>query len=65
MLIMDKLELKRNFHHLIDSIDNDDLLPDFYELLKHRTSAKEGQLWEGLSKTHINNELTVLVQLFH
>ncbi len=51
MCIMDTLELKRSFHHLIDSIDNDDLLLDFYELLKNRTLVKEGQLWKNLSKT--------------
>lgn len=48
---MDTLELKRSFHHLIDSIENDDLLMDFYELLKNRSSIKEGQLWKSLSKT--------------
>ena len=51
MWIMDTLELKKSFHHLIDSIDYDDLLLDFYELLKNRSSVKEGQLWESLSKT--------------
>jgi hypothetical protein len=60
MWIMDTLELKRNFHHLIDSIDNDDLLLGFFELLKNRTLAKEGQLWEGLSKSEKEELLTSL-----
>jgi hypothetical protein len=51
MCIMDTLDIKKSFHHLIDSIENDDLLLDFYELLKNRTSVKEGQLWENLSKS--------------
>ncbi|MBW6537807.1 MAG: hypothetical protein K0B11_22555 [Mariniphaga sp.] len=57
---MDTLELKRSFHHLIDSIENDDLLFDFYELLKNRTSAREGQLWGNLSKTEKDELLTSL-----
>lgn len=43
------MELKQNFHHLIDSIDNEKLLINFYELIKTRSSAKEGQLWNRLT----------------
>jgi hypothetical protein len=57
---MDTMELKKSFHHLIDSIDNDDLLLDFYELLKNRTSVKEGQLWKSLSKIEKEELLTSL-----
>lgn len=57
---MDTLELKRSFHHLIDSIDNDDLLFDFYELFKSRIYIKEGQLWGDLSKTEKVELLTSL-----
>ena len=46
---MNTLELKKNFHLLIDSIENDNLLADFYNLMKERTSAKEGQLWNQLT----------------
>lgn len=46
---MNTIELKQNFHHLIDSIDNEKLLINFYELIKSRSSAKEGQLWNRLS----------------
>ena len=46
---MDTIELKQNFHHLIDSIDNENLLINFYDLIKKRTSAKEGQLWNKLT----------------
>ena len=46
---MNTLELKKNFHLLIDSIENDNLLSDFYNLIKERTSAKEGQLWNQLT----------------
>lgn len=50
---MNTIELKQNFHQLIDSIDNEKLLINFYDLIKTRSSAKEGQLW---------NRLTVLEQ---
>lgn len=50
---MNTIELKQNFHQLIDSIDNEKLLINFYDLIKTISSAKEGQLW---------NRLTVLEQ---
>ena len=44
------MELKQNFHHLIDSIDNENLLMNFYNFIKKRTTAKEGQLWNNLTE---------------
>ncbi|MDP2890178.1 MAG: hypothetical protein Q8P34_14580 [Bacteroidota bacterium] len=46
---MNTIELKQSFHHLIDSIDNENLLINFYDLIKKRSSAKEGQLWNNLT----------------
>jgi hypothetical protein len=46
---MTTLEIKNSFHHLIDSIDNDQLLLKFYELMKNRTSTKDGNLWTRLT----------------
>lgn len=46
---MNTIELKQSFHHLIDSIDNKELLINFYDLLKKRTTAKEGKLWNKLT----------------
>lgn len=46
---MNTIELKRNFHLLIDSIENENLLASFYDLIKKRSSAKEGQLWNRLT----------------
>ncbi len=45
---MDTTELKKSFHLLIDSIDNENLLLNFYDLLKQRTNAKDGRLWDKL-----------------
>ncbi|MCX6233109.1 MAG: hypothetical protein NT175_00070 [Bacteroidetes bacterium] len=47
---MTTIELKNNFHHLIDSIDNEQFLMKFYDLMKSRTASKEGHLWSRLTK---------------
>ncbi len=47
---MNTLELKKDFHNLIDSIDNENLLFSFYDLIKKRISSREGQLWNRLTK---------------
>ncbi len=47
---MNTIELKQSFHHLIDSIDNKDLLINFYDLIKKRSTAKEGKLWNNLTE---------------
>jgi hypothetical protein len=46
---MNTIELKKSFHLLIDSIDNESLLTNFYDIIRKRSSAKEGQLWEKLT----------------
>ena len=47
---MTTIELKNNFHQLIDSIENENLLLKFYELMRNRSISKEGNLWSRLSK---------------
>jgi len=47
---MNTIELKRNFHNLIDSIDNENFLISFYEIMQKRFSTKEGQLWNRLTE---------------
>ena len=47
---MNTIELKDNFHSLIDKISNENLLLDFYNLLKIRSATVEGQLVTRLSK---------------
>ncbi|MCF8374185.1 MAG: hypothetical protein K9H64_21360 [Bacteroidales bacterium] len=46
---MNTLELRTNLHKLIDTINNDNLLHRFYNLLDRTVESKEGQLWSGLS----------------
>jgi hypothetical protein len=46
--IMNTIELKKNFHRLIDSIDNESLLMSFYDMIESRTKVKDGELWNHL-----------------
>ena len=54
---MNTIELKKSFHLLIDSIDNENLLLSFYDLLKQRTKAKDGRLWDKLDDKEQNELL--------
>jgi len=60
---MNTVEIKQNFHTLIDQIDNECLLVNFYELMKKRSSAREGKLWNKLSKDQQNELLTALDEI--
>ena len=42
---MNLISIKKKFHILIDSIENEDILLAFYELIKMRSNSKEGILW--------------------
>ncbi len=57
---MNTIELKKSFHNLIDSINNENLLMSFYELMKKRFSSTEGQLWNRLSKQEQEDLLLAL-----
>ena len=46
---MNTLESRRNFHLLIDSIDNENILIKFYELILNKKSEKENVLWNNLT----------------
>jgi hypothetical protein len=46
---MTTIELKSNFHKLIDNINNDDILSKFYDILSRVNDFPEGTLWKRLS----------------
>ena len=46
---MNTIELKNDFHNLIDKIENENLLIKFYELIQKKVSSKDGQLWSRLT----------------
>ncbi len=50
---MTAIELKNNFHNLIDSIDNENLLREFYELMLRKRTSNDGRLWAMLSTDEI------------
>jgi len=54
---MTTIELKHSFHQLIDSIDNENLLQKFYELMLRKRTAKDGALWKSLSNEEIDELL--------
>jgi hypothetical protein len=48
---MDTIELRNNFHHLIDSISNDNVLSKFYSIMVKIREHQEGKLWARLSES--------------
>jgi hypothetical protein len=46
---MNTVELKTNFHKLIDSFNNESILSKFYDLLLKAKESKENQLWSRLT----------------
>ena len=45
-----RIGIKNNFHHLIDSIDNESLLIKFYDLLSRKKDQSDGKLLSYLTK---------------
>lgn len=50
--------LKKNFHNLIDKVENKELLDQFYKALSFSASRKEGSLFEKLTE----NEKRILLK---
>ncbi|MBK8984243.1 MAG: hypothetical protein IPM38_18465 [Ignavibacteria bacterium] len=47
---MTTIELKKNLHQIIDSVDSDLLLSKFYFVLKKMKNFNSGDLWNNLTK---------------
>lgn len=47
---MNTIKLKKDFHNLIDSINNERLLMSLYDIIKSKTLTQDGQLWGRLNK---------------
>jgi len=47
---MSTIELKKNIHSLVDSIENENLLMKFYDLMSKMKDVTNGLLWSRLSK---------------
>lgn len=46
---MNTIELKNNFHQLIDSIGNENILAKFYSIMVKIKEQPEGKLWSRLT----------------
>ncbi|HPE74824.1 MAG TPA: hypothetical protein PLC80_01975 [Draconibacterium sp.] len=46
---MNTIELKNNFHHLIDSINNDKILSKFYAVMARMSESTDEKLWGRLT----------------
>lgn len=46
---MNTIELKNNFHLLIDKIENENILSKFYTIMSSANENKDGELWKNLS----------------
>jgi hypothetical protein len=46
---MNNVELKSNFHKLIDSYSNEATLVMFYEIMSNQSKNRDGVLWSNLS----------------
>lgn len=46
---MNTLEIKTNFHHLIDQLNNEELLIKFYHIMEQASTTADGQLWNRLT----------------
>lgn len=47
---MNAIEIRTNFHHLIDQINNEQLLIKLYRIMEQASLTTEGQLWSRLTE---------------
>jgi hypothetical protein len=56
---MNTLEIRTNFHHLIDQISNEQLLIKLYRIMEQASSSAEGKLWNSLSESEQSELLRI------
>jgi len=47
---MNTIDLRNNFHLLIDSINNDNILSKFYAIMSRTNDKSDGNLWGRLTE---------------
>lgn len=50
MQLFDAMKIKDDFHHLIDSIEDEQLLTSYYQLIQKISHGANGHLWNNLSE---------------
>ena len=43
------MRTKNDFHNLIDTIENEEILKGYFNLIQRLNNNQTGELWEGLS----------------
>ncbi|MFC0517527.1 hypothetical protein ACFFGT_25165 [Mucilaginibacter angelicae] len=44
------MNIKEDFHHLIDTIDDEQLLKSYYQLVQQLNANRTGHLWNNLNE---------------
>ena len=57
---MNTIKIKKDFHNLIDSIDNENLLISLFDIVKSKTLTQNKQLWGRLNQ---NEQEELLIAL--
>ncbi|MGF7082357.1 hypothetical protein [Mucilaginibacter sp. UYCu711] len=58
------MKIKDDFHHLIDSIGDEQLLQHYYQLIQNVNQGKVGQLWNNLSDSEKQEVLVAYDESF-
>jgi hypothetical protein len=58
------MNIKDNFHHLIDSIEDEQLLERCYQLIQKINDDQNGHLWNSLSEDEKKNLLIAYEESF-
>ena len=51
------MNVKEDFHHLIDTIDDEQLLNGYFQLIQQLTNQQNGQIWNNLTENQKNEVL--------
>ncbi|MES2808419.1 MAG: hypothetical protein V4619_07325 [Bacteroidota bacterium] len=58
------MKIKDDFHHLIDSIEDEQLLEHYYQLIQKGSDDHNGPLWNSLTEAQKQELLTAYDESF-
>jgi len=58
------MKIKEEFHHLIDSINDEQLLKGYYELIQNLNSGETGQIWNNMTEEQKQEVLSAYEESF-
>jgi hypothetical protein len=59
------MNIKKNFHHLIDSMEDEQLLQRCYQLIQKINDGQNGHLWNDLSEVEKEELLVAYEESFN